>query len=180
MSSCTSSPFISPRFDFNSSDLEVPISQISDPVSEVFDSDRVRLEEQAKLNAHLLRIELTRLESERRRQAEEERITRLVDGELRRLHDREILRDRDEKSRLDLIYRSLLKPDQIPVFQTSADLRPHPPPLSPRSPSFDLDQILRRNQRRLQILNNHLACLFFCYTYLYILSHLFLANTPFL
>lgn len=137
--------------EFSSDTL--PLSQIEDPISDSFDSDRVLLESQARETALRIRLELNRLEEERRRKEQEDRITRLVDTELQRLRQREAEREAAEKSRLELIYRSFLVKEEVPVFQTSADLRP-PRLLLNAGEAFDVDAILRRNQRRLQTLSN--------------------------
>lgn len=135
----------------------LPLSQIVDPISDAFDSERVLLESRAQVTVHKLRLELNRLEDELRRKEQQERITLLVDSELQRIRLSQVEREVAEKTRLELIYRSFLTKEEVPVFQTSAYLRP--PQWSSRASfdaeeAFDVDAILRRNQRRLRTLNN--------------------------
>ena len=119
-----------------------------------FESERVRLEEDARTIAHLLRVELSRVEAEEREKREEERISRLVDEEIKRLHEREAVRELAEKTRLDLLYRTILQdnsqPD-MPVFETCTDLRFETPAAD--NCSFDVDALLRKNRNRLQVLD---------------------------
>ncbi len=95
-------------------------------------SEHDRLAEEARLKAHLLRMELQRVEHEERVRLEEERISKSIDHELL------VIRKKEEEEAC----RS--KQEQIP------------------DDGFDLEVILKRNRQRLNILSRLDTLLLFC------------------